>query len=777
MQPENDRTNAEAQLWESEKRFRQLFENMMSGFALHEIICDNEGHPIDYRFLAVNSAFERLTGLTSETTVGSTVREVMPHIENFWIERYGRVAITGEPIEFEQFSEELDRHFLVTAYCPKPQQFACIFQDISELKLAEIELEKSKAFLDNVLNNIGDPVFVKDDQHRLIIVNDAFCSIFDRSRDEIIGKTLTEDVPSYEREHFLKIDKHVLATGEENSCEETLTPRGSQTLHLLTRKSRYVAENGDKYLVGVIRDISELKGHEVVLRQSEKRYKDLFENAPFPYQSLDGNGYLLEANSRWLEHLGYSRNEAIGRSFADFLHPEWQNHFRENFTQFKSIGEVLGVEFQLRKKDGTYVWVSFDGKISRDSAGNFIQTHCIFTDISEQKRLQDKVDKQNEALRQSDRLQSVGRLAGGIAHDFNNMLSIILGYTGLALEKLDSSDPLYGDMQEIFQAGKRSADLTRQLLAFARQQTVSPQVVNLNDIIGNTTNMLRQLIGEDVNFAWLPETELWSVKIDPSQIDQILTNLCTNAREAITGVGKITIETQNIAFDTDYCADHPGILPGEYIMLAVSDDGCGIEPEALSQIFEPFFTGKEDGHGAGLGLATVYGIVKQNNGFINVYSESGKGATFKVYLPRFIAQAVEVKNETVLEAPSGRGETVLLVEDDPSILKLGKRILSNLGYQVLSTTSTKEAQKLAGEFGGQIDLLLTDVVMPEMNGRELSEQIKRLYPQLKVLFMSGYTANVIAHRGVLDENVYFISKPFSQKDLALKVKEVLDSDS
>jgi CheY-like chemotaxis protein len=312
-------------------------------------------------------------------------------------------------------------------------------------------------------------------------------------------------------------------------------------------------------------------------------------------------------------------------------------------------------------------------------------------------------------------------------------------------------------------------------LAFARKQTVAPKVLNLNKSIESMIQMLRHLIGENINLAWNPRSELWLVKIDPSQIDQILANLCVNARDAITGVGKVTIETQNIRLDKDYCADHMECLPGEYVMLAVSDDGCGIVPEAIDQIFEPFFTTKALGQGTGLGLATVYGIVKQNNGFINVYSEPNQGTTIKVYLPRHIEETVVKKpNEIVSEVPKSQGETILLVEDDAGILKLGEKILENLGYKVLSTSNPRNVKKMIKEYDGQIDLLLTDVVMPEMNGRELSEYVQRVYPQIKILFMSGYTANVIAHQGVLDENICLISKPFSLKEIALKIRELLD---
>ncbi len=377
-------------------------------------------------------------------------------------------------------------------------------------------------------------------------------------------------------------------------------------------------------------------------------------------------------------------------------------------------------------------------------------------------------------LLQAQKMESVGRLAGGVAHDYNNMLGVIIGYAELALDKVAPGRPLYLDLQEILNAARRSAEITRQLLAFARKQTINPRVVDLNETVDGMLKMLRRLIGEDIELAWLPETGLWPVKMDPAQLDQILANLCVNARDAIAGVGKITIETHNLNLDQAYCADHAGFYPGRFVQLTFSDDGCGMDHETLVQIFEPFFTTKDLGHGTGLGLATVYGIVKQNNGFINVYSEPGKGTTFKIYLP---GEADEVKGTTAEseeENPESHGETVLLVEDEPSILKMGKIMLEELGYQVLAAGAPSEAMRLAEVHAGGIDLLITDVVMPEMNGRGLSDRLHTLYPELKTLFMSGYTADVIAHRGVLEEGVSFMQKPFSMKDLASKVRATLD---
>lgn len=371
-------------------------------------------------------------------------------------------------------------------------------------------------------------------------------------------------------------------------------------------------------------------------------------------------------------------------------------------------------------------------------------------------------------------MESVGRLAGGVAHDYNNMLSVILGYAEMAMEQVDPAGPLHADLKEVYKAGKRSKDITRQLLAFARKQVINPQVIDLNETIEEMLKMLRRLIGENIDFVFQPGARLWPVHMDPMQIDQVLANLCVNAQDAIAGMGKITIETKNIAIDENYCADHARVVPGDFVMMAVSDTGCGMDGETLENIFEPFFTTKEVGKGTGMGLATVYGIVKQNNGFIDVYSEPGKGTTFRIYLPRHEGEAEGTVLETAAEIIPGRGETVLLVEDEAGIIRMGKMMLERLGYHVIAAETPADALRLASEHAGAIHLLLTDVVMPEMNGRDLADQIKNLCPDIRVLYMSGYTANTIAHYGMVDHGVNFIGKPFSQKDLAAKIRAVLD---
>ncbi|MCK5200582.1 MAG: response regulator, partial [Spirochaetales bacterium] len=365
-------------------------------------------------------------------------------------------------------------------------------------------------------------------------------------------------------------------------------------------------------------------------------------------------------------------------------------------------------------------------------------------------------------------------LAGGVAHDFNNMLGVILGCTELALNEVEPSQPVFASLQEIRMAAERSSDLTRKLLAFARRQPVEPKVLYLNGTVEGMLKILRRLIGEDVDLVWLPGSALWSVKIDPAQIDQILANLCVNARDAIVNVGRITIETGNIAIDEAYCAGQPGFVPGEYILLTVSDDGCGMNKETLDKLFEPFFTTKEVSKGTGLGLAMVYGIIKQNNGFISVHSEQGIGTTFRIYLPQYTGKTAQVQNEGTVK-PVRRGhETILLVDDESAIRKTTAIMLERQGYTVLAADTPGEAIRLAREFTGQIHLLLTDVVMPKMKGRELAKNILIHHPKINCLFMSGYTADVITNNEVLDEDVYFIQKPFTIQDLADKVRQVMD---
>ncbi|HOW66078.1 MAG TPA: ATP-binding protein [Candidatus Paceibacterota bacterium] len=439
-------------------------------------------------------------------------------------------------------------------------------------------------------------------------------------------------------------------------------------------------------------------------------------------------------------------------------------------------GEVTrNEEFVIRNAQGENRWFTANAAPIRDREGCITAGIMVFHDVTDHKRAEQDKEKLQAQLLQSQKIESVGRLAGGVAHDFNNMLQAILGNAALAMEQVPAGSQLHEDLIEIQKAAERSADLTRQLLAFARKQTASPKILDLNQTIAGTLKMLQRLIGENIELVWCPGPGLWPVFMDSTQLDQVLANLIVNARDAITGVGKVTMQTANVTFDSAYAQTHADCQAGDYVMLAISDSGAGMDKDVLAHLFEPFFTTKGVKRGTGLGLATVYGVVKQNGGMISVYSEVGRGTTFKVYLPRIEAEAVVYPPNK--EQRDLRGtETVLLVEDEEQILKLGQRVLLQQGYKVLAAHSPEEALSLVEQYPEPIDLMITDVIMPGMNGKELHEKmVATRASAMKCLFMSGYTANVIAHHGVLDDGVFFLQKPFTVQTLAEKVRDVLDA--
>lgn len=511
---------------------------------------------------------------------------------------------------------------------------------------------------------------------------------------------------------------------------------------------------------------------ETKLRESEEQFENFFQRAPLGYQSLDEEGYFLEVNEAWLEALGYKREEVVGKRFVDFLAPEYVEGFRNRFPIFKERGKITS-QFEMRHKNGTRRFIQFEGRIGHHQNGTFERTHCILQDITERIQAQQEKEKLQDQLNQVQKMESVGRLAGGIAHDFNNMLGVILGHVDMAKSELTKGSLLYEDLEEIQQAAERSAELTRQLLTFARKQTIIPRVLNLNHTIDGIQKMLRRLIGEDIDLIWKPDEQVGNIFIDPIQVDQILANLCINARDAINDIGTITIETKSTSFDEEYCAGYPEFLPGDYHVLAVSDTGCGMDRETVTNIFEPFFTTKEVGKGTGLGLSTVYGIIKQNNGLINVYSEPGHGTTFRLYFKQYLGddQTSEEVKKYVNRSLQGN-KIVLIVEDEPAILKMTETMLKKQGYQVLSAGSPDASLKLARETD-TIDLLITDVVMPKMNGSDLAQKIQAIHPDIRKLFMSGYTSHIIEKHGILNSDVHFIQKPFTIDELTAKIQNAL----
>ncbi len=473
--------------------------------------------------------------------------------------------------------------------------------------------------------------------------------------------------------------------------------------------------------------------------------------------------------------------EALGGSagFAAYLalvHPDDRDAVARAWAGALTHQATFESEHRLQPRGGRSAWVSQIGRTVFDATNRPLRTIGTLQDITERKEAEQQRASLEAQLRQSQKLESVGQLAGGVAHDFNNMLGVILGHAEMALETVDRASPLHEDLTEILEAARRSSELTRQLLAFARRQPVTPRVLDLERTVTGVLKMLHRLIGEHIELTWRPAASTWPVKMDPSQLDQILTNLCVNARDAITGAGHIGIATENCTFDAAYCTEHPDFRPGDFVRLSVTDTGCGMDERTLAQIFDPFFTTKAVGRGTGLGLATVYGAVQQNHGFLHVESQPGQGTTFGIYLPRCPVESAATPGDAAPASALRGHETILLAEDEAALLQMTAQMLEAQGYTVLKAAAPHEAVRLAGTHPGLIELLVTDVVMPEMNGRDLATAVRALRPDIKVLFVSGYTADIIAAQGAVEAGVAVLPKPFSRQELATKVRQVLERE-
>ncbi|MBI5594101.1 MAG: response regulator [Deltaproteobacteria bacterium] len=559
----------------------------------------------------------------------------------------------------------------------------------------------------------------------------------ERLRDEIVERKRAED----------EVSK--LNTDLERRVEE-------RTLELKTANEQLKEEMFER---------EQAKG---ALRKSEERFRALYEDNPSMYFTIDAQGVVLSVNPFGAEQLGYRTEELIGQSALNVFHPDDKDAVQRQLAAcLRKSGEVSNWELRKIHKNGNVLWVREAARAVIGSDGKSMVL-VVCEDITERKNIE-------EQLRQAVKMEAIGTLAGGVAHDFNNLMTAVMGYSDLSLKKIAKDDPLRRDIEQIRKAGERAAALTSQLLAFSRKQVVQPKVLDLNQVIAETEKILRRLIGEDIDLVSVPGPALARVMADPGLIGQVIMNLAINARDAMPQGGKLTLETANVCLGEAYAQRHIGVEPGRYVMLAISDTGSGMNEMTLSRIFEPFFTTKEKGKGTGLGLAVVYGIVKQSNGHIWVYSEPGRGTTFKVYLP-----CAEQETEIVgLDAGSAEllrqgSETILLVEDDDIVCDLASFSLRMYGYTVIEAHDGDEALKICCEHEGPIQLLVTDVVMPGMSGRELAKKFESLCPAMKVLYISGYTDNAIVHHGILDAGAAFLQKPFTPEALARKVREVLD---
>jgi PAS domain S-box-containing protein len=641
----------------------------------------------------------------------------------------------------------------------RPKELVGVMVDVTSRKEAEKALHESEARFREIAENIHEVFWVTDPaKTRMLYVSPAYEEIWGRTCASLYENPMSfvESIHSDDRERVLA-RMTSQTSGEYDEVYRILRPDGSRRwIH--DHAFPVHAPGGELVrVVGSAQDITELKQAEQALRESEGRYRSLFDSAPDGIFVADPGGTYVDVNPSGLRMLGYSRDELLGMKPADTLALKEPSRVDSGLTEIKP-GFEYGDEWRFRRKDGSVFDADVMGTVMAD--GRILR---LVRDVSERKRME-------EQLGQAQKMEAVGRLAGGVAHDFNNELGVILGYTELLIRQAGETQRV--KLEQILKATQRASGLTRQLLAFSRKQIVDPKVLDLNALLSDLQKMLGRLIGEDVDLAIIAGADLGQVKADPGQLEQVVMNLCVNARDAMPDGGLLRIETANAELDAGHAARHEPVVPGQYVMLAVSDTGHGIEKEIASKIFEPFFTTKAPGKGTGLGLAMVYGIVKQAGGYVWVYSELGQGTTFKIYLPRIDEPAVAPEAQET-SVPWKGWETILLVEDEGSLRAIAREILEEHGYRVIEATGPNEAIEIAHHHPEPIHLLVTDVVMPGMNGRALAESLVAARPELRVLYMSGYTDDIIAHSGVLESGTLLLEKPFTSLALLGRVRAAL----
>ncbi|GAB4109262.1 MAG: hypothetical protein Kow001_09130 [Acidobacteriota bacterium] len=764
---------AEARLAESEARYRALFENMNGGFVLFEVVQDDRGVPADLIILAGNKGFESTTGLSLAEVTGRRLTEVLPGIEKDsanWIGTYGRVALTGEPCHFERGSELLGRQYSVNAYRPVPNQCAVTFLDVTGTRQAEMERDM---LFQAIALSVQEVYLFDADSWRFRFVSQGAQRNLGYAMEQLRQMTPLDLTPEFDTESFSQMVAPLLAGEKAYQAFETVHRRADASLYPVEVRLQLFEYEGERVFLALILDLTERRRAEA----ERARLVQAIEQTADTILITSPEGAIQYVNPAFAAATGYSREEVLGRNpklLKSGLHDE---AFYRDLWETITSGRTWKGRFINRRKDGTLYQEESTISPVVDEKGRIVNYLAVKRDITRQLAAAEEKARLEEQLHHAQRLESVGRLAGGIAHDFNNMLGVILGYGESILEQLREGDPLRQEVEEIMRAAQRSSALTRQLLAFSRRQTLKPEVIDLNTVIRNMEKLLGRLIGEDIRLRLMLSENLHPVLADPSQMEQVIMNLAVNARDAMPAGGTLILETSNQRLTPEYTQTHTETEPGDYVMLAVTDTGIGMDREVMSRIFDPFFTTKEHGRGTGLGLSVVYGMVKQSGGHIWVYSEPGRGTTFKIYLPKS-EERVQPEEKRAEKAPAARGVgLILVVEDEESLRRLLENFLSRLGYTVTAAANGGEALLLVEEKGLRPDLVITDVVMPNMSGRELVDRLRRTDPRMKALYMSGYTENAIAHHGILDTGIDFIQKPFAIRDLADRVREILSRGS
>jgi PAS domain S-box-containing protein len=686
------------------------------------------------------------------------------------------LALSSFVLPTKQFEEDLFSFFLLRQAVRGLVGLVLLFDVYTVYQQLQIhrmrrELFKREELFRLINENAADMIAIVDMEGQRIYNSMAYQRILGYSPEELKSSSSIEQIHPDDREHVKRAAEEARKTGIGRPLEYRIRHKDGTWRDLESTSSvvKNAAGKPEKLII-VNRDISDRKRASVALSQSEASFRSVIENAPYGIYRANAAGKFLSVNPALQKMLGYETQEDLSHAnLSTDIYSDPQEHRRANDLFAGTKG--LDVEVEWKRKDGTPLKARCSGRLIEGEQGeckgeaNF---EVFVEDVTDKRVLE-------QQLHMAVKMEAVGRLSGGIAHDFNNLLGVIIGYAQVLKRRLKSGEDIFEYAEEIEKAGQRAASLTRQLLAFSRQQVLAPAILNLNALISDMGKMIHRLIGEDIELVMNLDPAIGSVKADHGQIEQVVMNLAVNARDAMPQGGKLALETAMATFDQAYTRQHPGSKAGRYVMFSVTDAGMGMSAGTLAHIFEPFFTTKEVGKGTGLGLATVYGVVKQSNGYVWVDSQVGQGSSFKVYLP-LLEEPAQTPEVIVPASESFRGsETVLVVEDADALRKLSVTLLEQYGYRVLSAANGAEALELAQKHNQSIDLLLTDVIMPGLGGHALAQRLEAVRPGLKILYMSGYTDSSIAQHGVLEAGISLLHKPFTEEELVRKIREVLDA--